>query len=95
MIDEKLQAEIRRLFFGEHFKVGTIAAQLQIHHDTVRRVVDSDRFVAPERVRPSALDPFVAFMGETLERYPRLSGTRLHQMLAARGYKGSAIQVRR
>jgi DNA replication protein DnaC len=32
-----IPAEIRRLFFGEHWKVGTIAAQLGLHHETVRQ----------------------------------------------------------
>lgn len=95
MIDEKTAAEIRRLFFGEHFKVGTISAQLGVHHSVVRRVIGTDTMVSRGAVRPSALDPYVGFMRETLERYPKLTGTRLHQMLVARGYEGTAITVRR
>lgn len=95
MIDDARRAEIRRLFFGEHFKIGTIASQLGLHHDTVRRAIDTDKLASRGKARPSALDPYVDFMRETLQRYPRLTGTRLHQMLQNRGYEGSAIQVRR
>jgi len=31
MISDSIKAEIRRLFFVEHWKVGTIAAHLSIH----------------------------------------------------------------
>ena len=36
-------AEIRRLYFGEHWKVGTIAAALDVHHDTVRAAIAHER----------------------------------------------------
>jgi hypothetical protein len=32
MITPEQHAEIRRLYFGEHWKVGTIAAALGVHH---------------------------------------------------------------
>jgi transposase len=94
MIAPELHAQIRRLFFAEHWPVHTIAAQLGVHHDTVRRAVESDRFIRPgTQVRPSALDPFKAFITATLEQYPRLRATRLWAMVRERGYPGSAIQV--
>jgi len=53
-------------------------------------------FIRPgPQVRASALDPYKAFLVTTLEQYPRLRATRLHEMLRARGYPGSANQVRR
>ena len=33
------EAEIIRLHFAEHWRVGTIAAQLGVHPDVVRRVL--------------------------------------------------------
>ena len=39
MITPEQHAEIRRLYFGEHWKVGTIAAELGVHHDTVRAAI--------------------------------------------------------
>lgn len=33
MIPPELRARIRRLFFAEHWKVGTITAELRVHRD--------------------------------------------------------------
>ena len=96
MIAPELHAQIRRLFFAEHWRFNTIAAQLGVHHDTVRRAIESERFIRPgTQVRPSALDPYKAFILSTLEHYPRLRATRLWAMVRERGYPGSAIQVQR
>ena len=95
MIPSELRAEIRRLFFAEHWKVNTIAVQLGVHHDTVRRAIEVDRFVSRGKHVPSALDPFIAFVTETLEKYPKLRATRVHEMLVGRGYRGSEVQTRR
>jgi transposase len=96
MSDPELYARIRRLFFAEHWKVGTIAAQLGVHHDTVRAAVEAERFVHAHRpVRPSILDPYKDFLRQQLEQYPRLRATRLFQMVVDRGYPGSVVQVRR
>ena len=40
MISEELRAEIRRKFFAEHWKIGTIASTLGLHHMTVRSAVE-------------------------------------------------------
>ncbi len=89
-------AEIRRLFFAEHWKVGTIAAALGLHPDTVRAAVETERFNRAKVVRASTLlDPYADFIRQTLERYPRLRATRLFQMIQARGYAGSVVQLRR
>lgn len=95
MTDDERDAEIRRLFFGEHWPIGTIVEQLGVHRDVVTRVVEPDTFASVGMARPSALDPYVPFMRETLSRFPRLTSTRLHRMLAERGYAGSVVQVRR
>jgi transposase len=96
VISPELRGRIRRLFFVEHWKVGTIAAELGIHPLTVRRAIESEWFAPRSRtVRPSVLDPYKPFINATLEQYPRLRATRLYQMLQARGYSGSVIQLRR
>ena len=96
MIAPALHAEIRRLFYAEHWRIDTIATTLGVHHDTVRHAVESERFIRPGRqIRPSALDPFKAFLTATLEQYPRLRATRLWAMVRGRGYPGSVIQVQR
>lgn len=96
MISDELRAKIRRLFFAEHWKVGTIAAELGIHRDTVHHAIERRSFLAPVlRARAEMLDPYREFIHATLERYPRLRATRLHEMVRDRGYNGSVWPVRR
>lgn len=96
MIAPEQVAEIRRLFFAEHFKVGTIASNLGVHPDTVRRAIETDRFNRPRLVRAAPLtDPYVEFIRQTLETYPRLRASRLFEMIRQRGYQGSLVQLRR
>lgn len=96
MIEPELHARIRRLFFGEHWKIGTIAAELRVHHETVERVLESDRFVnVTYRARASSLDPFKDFIQATLEEHPRLRATRLLEMIRQRGYAGTVWPLRR
>ena len=96
MITPAQRAEIRRLFYGEHWKVGTIAAQLGLHHETVRAAVERETAgVRPSLCRPSILDPYLPFIRDTLAQYPNLRATRIYEMVRQRGYPGSVIQVRR
>ncbi len=96
MISGEQRAKIRRLFFAEHWKVGTIAAELGLHRDTVHHAIESRAFLTPElRVRAEMLDPYRNFILVTLEQHPHLRATRLHEMLRDRGYKGSVFPVRR
>jgi transposase len=95
MITPAQHAEIRRLYYGEHWKVGTIAVQLGVHHDTVRAAIADTRAVRRGTCRPTQLDPYLPLVRDTLTQYPRLRATRLHEMLRVRGYPGSATQVRR
>ena len=96
MISLLQRAEMRRLFYAEHWPIGTVADALGVHHATVRRALNRDRGIHPgPQIRPSQLDPYKAFITATLEQYPRLRATRLWAMLRDRGYPGSAVQVRR
>jgi transposase len=96
MITPAPHAEIRRLYFGEHWRVGTIAAALGVHHDTVRAALAHDtQTVRRGTCRPSALDPDLPLVRDTLAQYPRLRATRLFEMVRARGYTGSVVQLRR
>ena len=94
--DRETEVEIRRLYFGEHWKKGTIAAQLGVHHEVVERVVGP---LGPEPVsgeqRPTALDAYRGLVLETLERFPRVVSTRIYDMLVERGYTGSERSLRR
>jgi transposase len=94
MLDPEKLATIRRLYFAERWKIGTIASELGVHRDTVRAAVETDPLHRPRRLRPSRLDPYLPFLRETLERYPRLRATRLLEMIRQRGYPGSIQRLR-
>jgi transposase len=96
VIAPEVRARIRRLFFAEHWKVGTIAAELGVHHDAVRGAIEAERFIRPGAVlRASMLDAYKPFVAETFEQHPRLRATRLFEMIRDRGYRGSVVQLRR
>lgn len=96
MIDAALRARIRRLFFAEHWRIGTISTELGVHHDAVRNAIEADRFVrSGAQVRPTMLDPYKGLVEKILDDHPRLRATRIFEMVRARGYPGSVVQVRR
>jgi transposase len=95
MISPETRVQIRRYFYAEHWKIGTIARQLGLHADTVRHAVEVERFHRAEPLRSSILDPYLEFVRQTLDQHPRLRATRLHQMIRDRGYSGSVEQLRR
>jgi transposase len=96
MITPEQHAEIRRLYYGEHWKVGTIAAALGVHHDTVRAAIVNDAHgVRRGTCRATQLDPYLPVVRDTLAQYPRLRATRLFEMVKGRGYAGSVVQLRR
>ena len=97
MISDDEFARIRRLFFAEHWKVGTIAAELGLHEDAVLRAIGSTAFNQRKArpAPPSLLDPYKEFLVETMKQHPRLRATRLHQMIKERGFAGSVSIVRR
>ncbi len=59
MISEELRSRIRRLFFAEHWKIGTIASELGGHRDTVALAVEASRFATARfQSRAMLLDPY-------------------------------------
>src|ERR1700681_1853709 len=95
MISPETRVQIRRYFYAEHWKIGTIATALDVHPDAVRRAIEVERFQHAEPLRPSIVDPYLPFVRQTLEQYPRLRATRIHQMIRDRSYSGSVEQLRR
>ena len=81
MIDAQLRGHIRRLFLAEHWKITTIADQLGLHHQTVQLALETERFNRCKIVRSRVTDPYVEFIRQTLEQYPRLRATRIYQMI--------------
>ena len=52
----------------------------------VRRAIELERLQHAEPLRPSIVDPHLAFVDQVLEQHPRLRATRIHQMIRDRGY---------
>src|SRR5215813_12020627 len=95
MITPEQLANIRRLFHAEHWKVGTIASELGLHPDTVKRALRTDSFNQARAAAPRPSDPFLELIASTLKQHPRLRATRLFEMLRDRGYQGSVRPLRR
>lgn len=95
MISDEQVAQIRHLFHAEHWKIGTIATELGLHPETVRAALDTNGFRSHPRLRDRLTDPYLDFLRQTLQQYPRLRATRLFQMIRPRGYTGSISQLRR
>jgi transposase len=85
----EIEAQILRYYHAERWRVGTIATQLQLHRDTVARVLCQAGLplMGPVR-RASAIDPYLPFIRETLEQFPTLTASRLYGMVQSRGYIG-------
>jgi transposase len=95
MISPEIRAQIRRYFYVEHWKVGTIASELGVHPDAVRNAIESQRFHNSKPLGVSIVDPYIEFIRHTLDQHPRLRATRIYQMIRDRGYSGSVVQLRR
>ena len=95
MISRELEVEILRLYHAERWSIGTIAAQLRIHHSTVRRVLKQAGVLLPATAaRLSMVDSYKGFIVQTLTQYPSLRSSRLYAMARERGYRGSADHFR-
>src|ERR1700730_5676882 len=95
MISPEIRAQIRRCFYAEHWKIGTIASELGVHPDAVRNAIESERFHNSKPLGASVVDPYIEFIRHTLDQHPRLRATRIYQMIRDRGYSGSVVQLRR
>jgi len=94
MISKDTEAQILRLYQTEAWPVGTIATQLCVHEDVVRRVLKAKLTPRPRPVRPTMLDPYLPFIEETLRRWPTVCASRLYDMCVDRGYRGSPDHFR-
>src|SRR5881398_1840821 len=54
MISPETRAAIRRYFYAEHWKIGTIARELGVHPDTIRNAIESERFQSTQPLRALA-----------------------------------------
>ena len=89
------EAEILRRHHADHWPAGTIASQLNLHRDSVIRVLTQAGLPSLNRIeRPSAIDPYLPFILETLTQFPRLRASRLYRMVKDRGYPGKPDHFR-
>jgi transposase len=94
-IAPELVAQILRLHAAEKWRVGTIARQLHVHRDTVRRVLALNGAPVPSSpLRPSRIDVYRPFILETLAKFPTLTAARLYVMVGQRGCVGSGEHFR-
>ena len=94
-ISPELEAQILRYFHVEKWLPGTIARQLGVHHSTVDRVLCQAGLPKAARPhRPSLIDPFLPFVLQTLEKFPKLTASRLYAMVRERGYTGGPDHFR-
>ena len=94
-ISEENKAKILRYYHVEKWRVGTISRELGIHHSSVKRVLTQSG--VPKKTilpNPSMLDPYLEFILETLEKHPRLTASRLFDMVRERGYSGGPDHFR-
>jgi transposase len=91
----EIEAQILRYYHAEKWRIGTIAAQLHVHHSVVRRVLAQAGLPRPgPSPRPSPIDAYLAFILQTLEKFPTLTASRLFAMVHERGYRGSPDHFR-
>ena len=94
-IPPELEAQILRYYHAEKWRIGTISTQLHVHHSTVSRVLAQAGLPPIGEVRrASAIDPYLPFIRETLEKFPTLTASRLYTMVKERGYPGRPSQFR-
>ena len=90
----EIEAQILRYFHAEKWTIGTIAAQLHVHHNVVRRVLAQAGLPRSLPQRSSKADPYLPFIRQTLEMFPKLTASRLYAMVRERGYRGGPDHFR-
>ena len=65
-----VEAQILRYYHAEKWRIGTIAAQLHVHHAVVTRVLAQAGLPRHGRPpRPSKVDAYLPFIRQTLENF--------------------------
>lgn len=91
----ELEAHILRYHHVEKWRIGTIARQLHVHHNVVKRVLAQAGLPrATYAPKASRLDPYLPFVQEVLKKYPTLTASRLYAMVQERGYVGGPDHFR-
>jgi transposase len=92
---KEIEAKILRYYHVEKWFVGTIAKQLHLHHNTVKRVLVQAGASKPENFNKlSIIDPYLPMIYKTLKEFPGLTASRLYAMVCERGYTGGPDHFR-
>lgn len=96
MADEHA-SEVMRLHYLEGLSIRAIAKRLRISRNTIRKLLGRGT-PRPVRRRPamrgSLLDPYQAFIAETLDDTPELKAPAMLERLRDRGYTGGISILR-
>lgn len=96
MIGKELEIKIKQHHFRDKWSIGTIATQLSIHPDTVKRVIEnSAKKESKSSIKVLPIEAHREFIERMLVDYPTIRATRLLDMLKKRGYTGSVYPIRR
>lgn len=81
---------------SRHFGVGRNTVRRMLRRNTAQRQQGHDLLIQQKNKLPRAskLDPFIPLMKELLERFPKLTGVRMHEELQDAGYEGGLTILR-
>ena len=91
----ELIARIRRLHFHEHYTIHAVSKVVDLHRDTVKRILYGDDSPDSGHSRPKLTNPYLSVITEHLENYPSICCTKLFRIMKDRGYCGSYNSLRR
>ena len=92
-IDQESRNQIRRMYYGDHFSINGICKAMSVHADTVKKVIHYEKF--QRKKQASEWAKYLHVIEEKLELYPKLTSTRLLQILQDRGAAGNCDSLRR
>lgn len=95
-VPPEIEHLVLRHYLVDKWPIGTIARELCVHHDVVRRILrQHGQAPPPIMTRHRMVDPYLPYMKETLKKYPKLHASRLFEMVGQRGFSGSPQHFRR
>ncbi|MGH3628547.1 MAG: hypothetical protein ACRDRL_14080, partial [Sciscionella sp.] len=91
------------LYLHNGWSMRRIARDLNLSRNCVRRILESNATVRDKQTeeqiplknqRPGKLEPYKDFIAGLLEKYPKITGQRVHEHLIEAGYEGGITLCR-